>query len=1059
MAEASYRFFPWVRRGLAAALPASAPTEPRARINAKVSVTAQIAADRSLTMLGPGDVLGIDSRLIIRTDPRPGARSVEPNYMASIEFDPPDFPWMFTPQGAAPTDRRLPPWLALLVLDTDLIAEPSVLAGRPLPFITIPAALKAQELPDLDHSWAWAHAQRLADGDTNDADALAKLPDRNVSRLICPRRLRPFGKWMGCLVPTYDVGMLTGLGTPRVLSDDPNAPPPPPPGKAWTIDGDSDVVLPVYWHWTFETGEQGDFEMLAARLKPAIALSDDEGLSPTAKRRGRIYVGSATGSAALADALPTDDAASLVRLDAPLETLDRAISTVDAVAAPFAEAVAEALRPTVAGSDTELTPPLYGTAHVQRAEVDPATMDEDWFAELNLDPRMRLAARVGGDVVRVHQEDLMQSAWEQVGDVIAANAQLDRSRFLALVAQRGVKRHLATLSASRFLAVTSAAHARVAIGDATSAQARIAVTSLPDRSFDLALRRLSGSAGRTSRVLARLGTADRDPLAGRIAAALQKDAEIVDPSVKPSPGLSAEDEVLKPRGTLSDFVLTDRHHRAADEIGRAAEIAPKKILEKTLEAIRTAPETKGFSVRKKGAGIAVGTIDRDRDGLVSFVEGTVREPLFRVATDDDIPDDTLVMMAARIPAGVAPGKTLSAQVRTVDGRRQIGFAPITLDVGEGLSRAERTKRIKRAWREANEARDWRGFEPRGSTGAAGAAVIGVMPAPLVGAEVAGRVKAALETVAVGRPTVNELPLVRADLGSGGGSITSGLRKAIEPRTTFKRRLKAMIHFPDWFGQLEAIEPIRAAPAFTASFATLLAETAPEVFLPREIEIAVDTVVALKVNPRWIAGCMVGVNHEINRELVWRTYPTDGRGTSATRFWDWIDPAQKDVAEIHRWRATTALAKQLEPGAAKERIVIAVRGSLLLRYPNTLIFAWKADGDKLAANGDIRLPLFRTFLPPDISLIGLDLTRDELDDWFIVLQEPVSESRFGLDEPGTLGTSVGSNGANWSDFEKDGWLNMALPQIAASNSASLAQMLLQRPVRVAMAAKQFIPEEG
>ena len=48
-------------------------------------------------IFGPGDVVGIDPRQIIRTEPRPFTSNFEPNYLCGIEFDAPDLPWLFTP--------------------------------------------------------------------------------------------------------------------------------------------------------------------------------------------------------------------------------------------------------------------------------------------------------------------------------------------------------------------------------------------------------------------------------------------------------------------------------------------------------------------------------------------------------------------------------------------------------------------------------------------------------------------------------------------------------------------------------------------------------------------------------------------------------------------------------------------------------------------------------------------------------------------------------------------------------------------------------------------------
>ena len=98
----AYQFLPWVRRGLAVALDsvdnlgAGALLEARGSAHIGVTLAGPHAgtaiAPVPMRLHGPGDVIGIDQRLVVRTDPRPYARNFEPNYLAIIDFDPPDFP-------------------------------------------------------------------------------------------------------------------------------------------------------------------------------------------------------------------------------------------------------------------------------------------------------------------------------------------------------------------------------------------------------------------------------------------------------------------------------------------------------------------------------------------------------------------------------------------------------------------------------------------------------------------------------------------------------------------------------------------------------------------------------------------------------------------------------------------------------------------------------------------------------------------------------------------------------------------------------------------------------
>ena len=130
---------------------------------------------------GPGDVVGIDPRAVLRTDPLARTADFEPNYLACIEFDNPDFPWLFTP-AAAGANGRLRPWLVLVVAAAERgRASCARAASCRCRRLDAPVG----ELPDLAESWAWAHAQVVADGRDRSRSSrlLAAQPDQNLSRL------------------------------------------------------------------------------------------------------------------------------------------------------------------------------------------------------------------------------------------------------------------------------------------------------------------------------------------------------------------------------------------------------------------------------------------------------------------------------------------------------------------------------------------------------------------------------------------------------------------------------------------------------------------------------------------------------------------------------------------------------------------------------------------------------------------------------------------------------------------------------------------------------------
>ena len=257
MAGPTYQFLPWVRSGLAATLThrdtLGAGVPGRARLGVEVRVSrsgsgAALPVSRELSLLGPGDVVGLDPNQVIRTDPRRGATDAEPNYLAQVEFDRPDLPWLFTPAAPAASDR-LRPWLVLAVVaqgrGVNLLAAG---AGAPLPVLELlTESDPGRQLPDLGDSWAWAHGQVLAlPGESADG-VLAGVPSRNASRLLCPRRLDPTTRYLACVVPAFEAGRRAGLGLEPEGDEDAALRP------AWTTVTGA-ISLPVYYSWEFTTG-------------------------------------------------------------------------------------------------------------------------------------------------------------------------------------------------------------------------------------------------------------------------------------------------------------------------------------------------------------------------------------------------------------------------------------------------------------------------------------------------------------------------------------------------------------------------------------------------------------------------------------------------------------------------------------------------------------------------------------------------------------------------------------------------------------------------------------
>ena len=280
----TYSFLPWLRQGLANQI-ATADFDNTVKVRAAAQVelelrgerlsggTATAPVNRSVALFGPGDIVGIDKRAIVRVEPRDWITNFEPNYLAHIEFYDEDFPWRYTPAAPDLVKGRLRPWITLIVLKEDEFTDGKNIKDKPLPYIDVSAL---NVFPRADELWAWAHVHANRSLAANDAEfvskdintvipklqaVLAENPDLAYSRVMCPRKLAENTPYHAFLIPTFEAGRRAGLGLdlgdiPATMSswDAPARP-----------EGQS---FPYYHRWYFRTATTGDFELWYVCLDP-----------------------------------------------------------------------------------------------------------------------------------------------------------------------------------------------------------------------------------------------------------------------------------------------------------------------------------------------------------------------------------------------------------------------------------------------------------------------------------------------------------------------------------------------------------------------------------------------------------------------------------------------------------------------------------------------------------------------------------------------------------------------------------------------------------------------
>ena len=151
---ANYIFLPWTQPGVAVNIPDSAIDRLNANQPGVVSLPVRLVVnadtiDKTVQLYGPGDVTGIDPQQVVRVEPRPGTTDFEPNYFPAIEFDRPDFPWLFTP-ARSDEQGRLRPWFCLVVVRKQEGVALRPAGAQPLPVLEIkaPAIARRTATPD-----------------------------------------------------------------------------------------------------------------------------------------------------------------------------------------------------------------------------------------------------------------------------------------------------------------------------------------------------------------------------------------------------------------------------------------------------------------------------------------------------------------------------------------------------------------------------------------------------------------------------------------------------------------------------------------------------------------------------------------------------------------------------------------------------------------------------------------------------------------------------------------------------------------------------------------------
>jgi hypothetical protein len=685
--------------------------------------------------------------------------------------------------------------------------------------------------------------------------------------------------------------------------------------------------------------------------------------------------------------------------------------------------------------DPLITPPLYGGWHslTRRLLLDmngyPVSPDDNWTHELNLDPRFRVPAGFGTQVIREKQEEYLKAAWEQAAEMIEANRRIRVAQLAREVYWVWYDRRLKPLRAAnveRAFAITAPAQKRAPSRNSTVFH-HLDTSAATPAIVSPAMRRLIRPRGRLMRLLHFEGDVQPDNLITRAGAG----------------ELSAARPKQGPPGLITVNQLSDT-------------LGSKKAPQSLRDLLSRSPWM-------KYAPLALACL---------------------------IPPSLLIFGVPGLIAGVIIAAALVYAYKWIDRlayeMKRAGSISEENQTPESVDGLPRSQDFVIAEPDS-------GFTP----------TFGENDSPDA-AQFKSGLKGAYTLIEASAHAAESPPRNHIEIAA----LTDDTIEALNPELTIPQRALQVMTIPDRLkaALTEEFKEAMVYPEIDQPMYEPLKDISPELFLPNINLIEQNSVTLLETNQRFIEAYLVGLNHEFARELLWRGYPTDQRGTFLRQFWDTtytveslsqetFEAKLSDITPIHTWAKFSELGDhnlRQEGGPKEEEVVLVIRGELFKKYPNTAVYAHRArwrrnaeadnstngmtngniapdimidDGQKRRLeelngteldnppSGKIKTPVYMAKVEPDIYFFGFDLTVEQArggggvssyDDpgWFFVLREQSDEPLFGLD----------GKKSDLNDWNELSW------ERAAPGSAAGAHIQINNPTTPFKAPAPALAEE-
>ncbi len=877
-----------------------------------------VTLEKNIALIGPGEIISLSPSAVLRTYPKHGEFEFPCNYMPYIEFAEPDIPWRYSPaapnvltaQDQKTKYQRLRPWLSLIICKPEECVITNKADGTSI--VQIEENAYSSVFQNMvNKTWLWGHAQK------------------DKSRIIAARKLEAETAYTAFLIPTFELGRLAGLGFRDTENENGSAEDSPlhifTQTAAWEDEYEQQknkpqpLAFPIYYSWKFITGD-ASFKVLAQRLRPIPKtnnLPKDIQVDVTRMGMGLDYknteISGQNNPRSVAGvpmaAMPVDYEIIDFPKNEENEPEKNIADSVDHLLskAPVFTDNKKLMNEDFEDDDPMIVPPIYGADHIIAVKLNNNPGDDyknpKWFYDLNAKITNRIAAGLGVNVIQRNQEMLVNRAWEQVEEVVRANQWL-REQFLGNKNNNTIFKNRIKIDAGKNTQNLSDSEIEEITQQLLNLSA-ILETPLFDE--------LAEGSKTIAEILEEYGFS-KDFISPSMQRLLKVGAFNLENFVNPDKSVSNA-QLLK---TIAEnhsiiFNIDERDGASYYKVENLLKKLKKELNEYVYDAVYSFLSTwhlaahfwvQAFKNNNKDIDKTVFNEKFTKIKEKNYLSEEEKEQLNSILKKDPAPleDDS----GKGIPC---PFKNFNEYYNCCF-KEDMDFYYAIIKLHDSVIefiKAYKNKPQTSPAPKENKKTDW----------------------------------AAL------RDAINEYLekwRVQKDIDDAIDKYegVSNVRLPLKLNEDLKKKLKTMQ------------KPFLAYPYFAEPAFYYLRKESAKYILPAIEELPNDTISVFMDNKRFVESFICGMNTEMGKELFWREYPTDKRGSYFEKFWDTIssETYQGDVSEQYNWQ--NELGKNHIDKSPL--IIFAVKGALVKRYPNAEVFLSQGILDK---TGDTTKVVFKT----------------------------------------------------------------------------------------------------